>query len=462
MKIAYIAAGAGGMYCGNCLHDNTLAAALIRAGHEVLLIPTYTPLRTDDVDVSMRRVFFGGINVYLQQKWPIFRRTPWLLDRLLDYPWLLNFVSKRAISTKASDLGDLAISMLLGDEGHQAKELDKLVGWLAEERPDVVHLSNVLLSGMARQIRERLQVPVVCTLSGEDLFLKDLQEPYTSRARDILRERVADLHSMVAMNQYYADLMSSYLQAEPERVRVIYEGLNLNGHALRKRLNPEPLVIGYLARICPPKGLHLLIDAFERLADDPDMPPVHLRVAGYLGPGDLKYFRNLEAQLAKRGLGERFEYVGEVTRADKIEFLHSLDVLSMPTVHPETKGLPVLEALANGVPVVVPGHGTFPELVERTGGGLLCEPNDPASLAANLKRLLRDQALATQASEAGRAAICELFHDNLMAQQTEALYRELMAASPRPPEESQQMATAACCANHSGATDSAGPSEAGD
>src|SRR5919199_2955225 len=130
MRFAYITAGAAGMYCGSCLHDNTLVAALSRLGHDALLIPTYTPIRTDEPDVSQPRVFFGGINVYLQQKLALFRHTPWFLDRLLDAPRLLRWVSRFAVKTQAADLGELTVSVLEGEHGHQAKEVDKLVAWL--------------------------------------------------------------------------------------------------------------------------------------------------------------------------------------------------------------------------------------------------------------------------------------------------------------------------------------------
>src|SRR5262249_26334232 len=122
MRIAYITAGAAGMYCGSCMHDNTLAAALIAQGHDALLIPTYTPIRTDEADVSQKRVFFGGINVYLQQKLALFRHTPWVLDRLLDARRLLNWVSRFAVKTQAEDLGELTVSMLKGEHGNQRKE----------------------------------------------------------------------------------------------------------------------------------------------------------------------------------------------------------------------------------------------------------------------------------------------------------------------------------------------------
>src|SRR3990172_11497725 len=127
MKIAYIAAGAAGMYCGSCLHDNTLAAALLELGEDVILVPTYTPLRTDEPDVSIRRVFFGGINVYLQQNSALFRHTPWWLDRLLDHPGLLDRLSQRGVNIQPSELGAMTVSMLRGEAGRQRKEIKKLI-----------------------------------------------------------------------------------------------------------------------------------------------------------------------------------------------------------------------------------------------------------------------------------------------------------------------------------------------
>src|SRR5205823_4789614 len=155
MKIAYITSGAAGMYCGSCMKDNTLASALIAQGHDALLVPTYTPIRTDEEDVSLKRIFFGRINVYLQQKSALFRHTPWFVDRLLDAPGLLRWVSRFAVKTQAEDLGDLTISMLKGEHGKQRKEIAKLVAWLADDvKPDIINLSNVLLSGMVHELKK--------------------------------------------------------------------------------------------------------------------------------------------------------------------------------------------------------------------------------------------------------------------------------------------------------------------
>lgn len=428
MKIIYLAAGAAGMYCGTCLHDNTLAAALLSSGTDVLLVPTYTPIRTDEADVSQPRVLFGGINVYLQQLSRVFQYTPRWFDSLFDSPLLLNALAKMNFSVDAAKLGGLTVSMLEGEQGRQRKEVDKLVDWLARDvRPDVVHLSNSMLSGMAREIGRRLNVPVVCSLSGEDIFLEKLPAPHYHRARDVLRERARDVTAFVALNRYFADYMTEYLDIARERVHVIPHGLNLAGHGSRRGSSPgEPFTIGYLARICYDKGLHLLVEAFKRLKDEPGLPPVRLRVAGYLGAGDRKYFDEVRAKIRGWNLEADFEYVGELDRAQKVEFLQSLDVMSVPTVYRESKGLSILEAMANAVPVVLPAHGAFPELIEDSSGGLLCEPGNPASLAEKLKQLVLDPTKAEALGLQGQAAIHDRYTAARMAERTLALYKQLL------------------------------------
>ncbi|MGO8749675.1 MAG: glycosyltransferase family 4 protein [Thermoguttaceae bacterium] len=434
MKILLLTAGAGGMYCGQCLHGNTLAVALCRAGADALLVPAYTPLRTDEDNVSLDRVVFGGINVYLQEKSALFRHTPWLLDRLLDRPSLLRWLGKRSSSTRPEGLGPLLVSMLQGEEGRQRKELKKLLRWLADEiQPDVVHLSTVLLAGMAREITRHLGVPVVATLAGEDLFLEKLPEPHYSRARAALRQRCRDLAAVVALNRYSAGFMAEYLAMPAERIHVIPPGLNLEGHKARSSPGSAAapssrrtaFTIGFLARICPEKGLLELLQALEILVRDEHLPRIEVAAAGYLGESDRPYLAQIGTWLAERGLADRFRYLGPVERAEKIAFLQSLDVMSLPTVHPESKGFPVLEAWANGIPVVLPAHGAFPELIADTGGGLLCDPGDAHSLAAALRRFIEDPGLAAACGERGRQSVCDRYHAERMARQTIALYEEL-------------------------------------
>jgi glycosyltransferase involved in cell wall biosynthesis len=433
MRIAYLAAGAGGMYCGSCLHDNTLAAALLKLGEDVILAPIYTPIRTDEEDVSRKRVFFGGINAYLQQKYPLFRRLPRWLDRWLDHPALLRLVSHGA-RVDPAELGELTVSMLRGEHGHQRKELEILVDWLGEDvKPEVVHLSNSMMLGLARQIRDRCRVPIVCALSGEDIFIEKLKAPYYEQVRALLRERAAEIDAFVSLNDYYAGFMAKYLGVPRERIHVVPHGLDLTGHASGEHASAgQPRRIGFLARICHDKGLHLLVEACERLAAQGNLPAFELHAAGYLGKGDRKYFESLLARLAKGPLAGRFHYHGEVDRAAKIRFVQSLDLMALPTVYRESKGLSVLEAWANAVPVVLPDHGAFPEMVQNTGGGLLHEALNSEDLADKLAKVLTEPDLAQKLGRAGRKAVHSRYHSAAMAEQTRALYRSIMEVRTPP------------------------------
>jgi glycosyltransferase involved in cell wall biosynthesis len=425
MKIVYLAAGAANMYCGSCLHDNTLAAALLALGEDVLLVPTYTPLRTDEENVSEEHLFFGGINVYLQQKSAIFRHTPWFLDAILDHPSFIRWATKGGPSVEAERLGDLTVSMLEGEHGRQKKEIRKLVHWLKKEyRPQIVHISNAMLSGMAREIR-KLGIPVVCTLSGEDIFLEKLAEPFRGRARTILRDRAREMDAFVALNDYYADYMADYLDLPRSRIDVIPHGLNLAGHGTRDDTPDQTFTIGFLARICPDKGLHHLVAAAELMMADPSVPPFRIRAAGYLGATDRAYLDTIEKRVALWNKPEMFKYVGELTRAEKIAFLQGLHVLSLPTVYRESKGLPVLEAWANAVGVVLPEHGTFPELIAHTGGGLLHNPLEPASLAEQLKQLIHNPRQAAELGAQAQAVVHRDYTAAAMAEKTRELYRRV-------------------------------------
>jgi glycosyltransferase involved in cell wall biosynthesis len=433
MRIAYISAGAAGMYCGACLHDNTLAATLIRMGHDVALIPLYTPIRTDETDVSIDRVFYGAVNVYLEQKSALFRHTPWMFDRLLNRRGLLNWVSGKANSADAKMLGDLTLSVLQGEEGKQKKELDKLMAWLKDEyRPDMVQLSNSLFLGMANTIRTELGVPVICMVQGEEIFIDDLEEPYRAKVRAALTENSRFVDGFVASSSYYVDFMADYLRVPRNKMHQVPLGLNLDGYERDAPPKGElPFTIGYLARICPEKGLHLLVEAFRRITQQVGPEQVRLRIAGYLGERDREYFDGIMSQIQSWGLEGAVDHVGEVDREHKIDFLQSLHVLSVPTIYREPKGLFVLESMASGVPVVQPRHGAFPELIERTGGGLLVDSDSAASLAEGLTALMKDPARRMELGRKGRESIHRDYNAEVMAENTLEVYRKFVGGEPK-------------------------------
>ena len=396
MKILSITAGAAGMYCGSCSRDNALAVELLARGHDVTLLPLYTPTNPDEANVSRDRVLFGGISIYLQHKLAVFRKTPRFLDRLLDSPRLVRAVASRSISTDPKVLGALTVSMLEGDRGVLKKEFDKLLEWMADEPvPDVVNLSNSLLISLARPLRAALNRPICCTLQGEDLFLEELVEPYRSKAIDLIRQQVVDVERFIAVSAFYVEPMARLLNVSPKRIATVPLGINLDGYTRRTaRADSAPFRVGYFARIAPEKGLHVLAEAyplFRRRTGDAD---VRFEAAGYIAHAQQPYLDKVKRGLADAGVAGDFTYHGAVDRAGKVSFLRGLDVLSVPTPYDEPKGVFLLEAMACGVPVIQPRRGAFTEIVENTGGGLLVEPGDPAALADGLFRLWNDRQLA--------------------------------------------------------------------
>jgi glycosyltransferase involved in cell wall biosynthesis len=428
MKIVYLIAGAGGMYCGSCLHGNALVAGLRSLGEDALLAPLYTPLKTDEENQSIDRIAFGGINVYLQQHSALFRHTPWIFDRLLDRPKFLRWISKKNSTIRPENLGELTVSMLQGEKGRQKKEVEKLVAWLMEIRPDIVHLNNALLLGPAREIRNRLGVPVVASLTGEDSFVENLLEPHYSSARKLLGERASELDGLTAMNRYFADYMADYLSVPRSKIEVVPPGLNLSGYgpkpSYRKEAN-SPFILGYFARICPEKGLHQLAEALKILSEQKSLPPIRLRAAGYMNPADRWYLEKIASELAQSGLASSFEYAGELDHAAKVAFLQSLDLFSVPTIYRESKGLSILEAFAAGVPVVLPRHGVFPELIESTGGGTLCEPLKPSALAQAIKKSLLDPGGAEVSGRTAQQIVREQYNAVYMSRRMLKWYRTI-------------------------------------
>lgn len=238
------------MYCGNCFRDNTLVAELRRAGHEVLMIPLYLPMTLEDEDQSSGiPIFFSGVAVYLEQKVPFLGKVPGFVHDWLASPKLLRWAGKQATSTRPSELGDITLSMLRGEEGKQEREIAELVRYLKHhERPEVVSLSNALLVGMVRALKRELNVPVVCNLQGEDSFLDSLPESHRQITWQTLAERCRDVDLFVAPTQYFAELMGRRLNLPREKVRVIYNGLQLEGWE-PARSAPEPPALGFCANV---------------------------------------------------------------------------------------------------------------------------------------------------------------------------------------------------------------------
>ena len=426
LKIVLLTPGTGSYHCGVCMRDNALARELIRQGHGALMLPMYLPLTLDEEAATPETpIFFGGISTYLREKAPYLRHMPRWLDRLLSARFLLRLIAgKAAARTGGPDVAELTLSMLRGEEGNQAGEIEELVDWLRTHgKPETVWLSTALQAGLARRIRAELGAPVIGFLQGEDTFLDGLGEPWSSRVWALLSERMRDADLWIAPSRYFADLMALRLgwsvEESARRIRVVPNGISVEGYRLPNGAAPAladaaPPTIGYLARFVPGKGIGLLVDAFIALKKRGTIPGLRLRCAGSMTAGDAIYAEKLQEKLAAAGVADDAEFLPNVSREAKIGFLESLTVFSVPATYSEAFGLYVIEALAAGVPVVLPKSSAFPEIIAATDGGRLFDlgANDvesAAALADALEALLAHPAEARALGERGRNAVHQGF-----------------------------------------------------
>ena len=419
MRIVQLTPGTGDFYCGSCLRDHALIKALRELGHDAIMAPMYLPHMTEGKNAEETPIFFGGINVFLQQKFGLFRHTPRWIDRLFDGRRLLRASASKAVKTKPSQVAEMCLSMLQGEHGKQLKELERLIHWLeTEARPDIVVLSNCMLIGIARRIKERLGVPVVSTLQGEDTFLDDLPEPWKSQCWSELRIRARELDGLVAVSHYYGRQMQARLGCP---VDVIPNGIELDGIAVRNGPWPDPPVIGYLARMCYVKGLSHLVDAFI----DMQHPSTRMHIAGACTASDEKFVDEQKGKLKAAGLAERVEWLPNVEKETKFKFLRNISLLCTPAMYGESFGLYLIEAMACGTPVLQPRHAAFPEIIENSGGGILCEFEE---LVPALTDVLTDPERLQQLGRAGRRGVEQHYDIRQVARQFAELYAALLSS----------------------------------
>ena len=411
-RVVFLTAGAAGMYCGSCMHDNALARELRDQGVDCLLQPVYTPIRTDAMSVADTHVFFGGIHIYLLQRLPWLKHVPASIRRTLDWSPLIRLATRRSHATNANQLGQLAISMLRGADGRQAQEVARLTDWLADQvQPDALVLSNILIGGALPGIRRRLpDTRLVVVLQGDDIFLDHLPDQARSEAIGLCQDLVPSVDRFVVNSQFYANKMGEMLDIPPERFEIAPLSIDVNPFAMANEVDSQGATapnlaqaspfdrastddsfrLGYMARIAPEKGFHHLVDSFIRLASKAEHRDLTLHASGWLGESNQQYFQAQQQKLATARLTDRFTYHGSPDLNQKVRFLKSLDLFSVPTEYQDPKGLFVLEALAAGVPVIQPDHGAFGELLGSTGGGLLTKPGCLDSLCAAIEELKQD------------------------------------------------------------------------
>ena len=429
MRIIQLTPGSGdNFYCENCLRDLTLVKALMRAGHEMTLVPMYLPVEMDaTVSTVSSPLFMGGVNVYLQQKFSLFRKTPRWLDAWFDNPKLLGRVGKLSGMTTAKELGKTTLSMLQGEHGKQQKEIARLVEWLAglEHKPEVVIVSNILLAGLAPVIKEKLKVPVVCLLQDEEGFLDTLPEPYCQQSWQLVREKARSFDLFISVSDYYQDVMLRRLKDMPANMEVLPIGVDAEAFSVANQM-PEIPTLGYLSKMCYDHGLDILINAVHFLKRDKRIEQIKLRITGGSGPADAVFLKKMRQRIASLRLLECVDFVDDYDTESRKEFLKSLSLMVLPSRKPLAYGLCAIESLASGVPFVAPQLGVFGELANKTQAGILYGPNNPVKLAETLRPLLLEPNMIYQLGQKGIAAVKEMYSIDKTAGRMTELFKSLL------------------------------------
>lgn len=427
MKIVHIIPGSGGtFYCQNCLRDNELIKNLRATGNDVIMVPIYLPHNIDGKGImGDTPVFYGAINVFLKEKLPFYRHAPLWLERLFDSESLLQMAAKKSGSTRATGLEEMTLSMLEGENGRQATELDHLISFFEKElKPDVIHLSNALLLGLAKRLKNDLGAAVVCSLQDENEWIDPMSEKYQKLTWDKMAERAVDVDAFVAASRYYADRSIAQLNLPPEKVHVVYGGIEPERYET-SALDLNPPVIGYLCRMSEYFGLGIISEAFIILKQNSKFKDTRLYLMGGYTSDDKAFIKKMMRKFKKNNVDADVTLFESFDIGERIKFLKSLSVLSVPVPGGEAFGAYMIESLASGVPIVQPNAGGYPEFVANTGGGVIYEPNDPEHLAKALADLFSDKDKLHSLGRNGRDKVISQYTMPAMAGKVLDIYRNI-------------------------------------
>ena len=429
MKIVHIIPGFGGtFYCGNCLRDSAVARSLLEAGHQATVLPVYLPLvQNGSIIPDGPPVFYGAVSIFLKQKFPLFRSLPGWADILLNSKPVLNYAVKKAGSTRAKGMEELTISMLQGEEGLQKDELDELVNYLRDhEKPDVVHLSNALLLGMAKRIRKEVNVPVVCTLQDEDVWIDAMSKDYQERLWTLVGKQAAVADALISVSDWFAGIMKNKMKISGRNIHVVPIGIDASRYTISSSGTGSQMM-GYLSRICEENGFGILVDAFIKLKKNPETSGLRLRASGGYTDDDKSFLREQIKKLKENHVDGSFELIRNYNDNDPSAFFNGLTLLSVPVLKGEAFGLYQLEAMASGVPVVQPELGAFPEVISRSGGGVVYQPNNADTLAETISGLLKDPQRISELSRSARAGVELNFDSKKTINQLVSVYQNVIS-----------------------------------
>jgi len=374
MNIVYLITGSGGsFYCGNCYRDMLFLRSIRKVpGITAKAIPLYLPPDKSNTDSGFDdHVFFGAISMYLREKVSIFKNMPSFFDKFFDFAPFLKLAARQAGATRTEGLEELTLNMIEGDNAFQPAEVKRLVKYLTENnKPDIIHLSNALILGLARQLKKRMDIKVVCSLLNEDDWIEDMAEPFRSKAWELIGREAEYVDRFVTPSRYYRDLFIQKTGLDAKKIDIVPLGFDPEEYNLT-RSETRPPAVGYFCRVNAHNGFDKLVDAFIDLKKRNIIPDLTLNVCGGYTGDDKPFVSEQIKKIREYGFKKSIRIYPEFQGNKKAEFFNDVDVISVPVRKYDGYGLYILEANSAGVPVVQPSTGAFPEIINMTGGGII-------------------------------------------------------------------------------------------
>jgi len=429
MKIVYLITGSGGsFYCGNCYRDMIYLRAIRKVpGITASAIPLYLPPDESTFEKGLdKKVFFGAISMYLREKVPFLKNMPVFLDKVFDSAPMLKMAAHRACSTRTEGLEYITLNMIRGENAFPEKELQRLVNYLTKDgKPDIIHLSNALIIGLARRIKKKIDVKIVCSLLNEDDWIDEMAEQYQSKAWKLISKEAINVDAFLSPSNYYKDFFISKTGISGDNFNVIPLGIDpVTLTNIQKRDNWPS--IGYFCRISSQNGFDKLVDAFIDLKSGNSLPGLTLHVSGGYTGDDKPFISEQIRKIKSNGLKSFVRIYPEFQGNSKQEFFSNIDIMSVPVRKHDGYGLYILEANAAGIPVVQPATGAFPEIIARTKGGITYSPDNASELSATILNLLNENELRLRLGKQGKENVLNELSLEKMSEGLSEVYSSLL------------------------------------
>ncbi len=394
-------------------------------GIDATAIPLYLP--PDEVSETGldKNVFFGAISMYLREKVPFLKNMPVFLDKIFDSAPLLKMAAHRAGTTRTEGLEDMTLNMIKGENAFPEKELIRLVNYLNRDgKPDIIHLSNALVIGLARQLKRKMDVKLVCSILNEDDWINEMAEPYQSNSWKLIAREASNVDVFLTPSRYYKEFFISKTGLSDKNFRIVPLGLDPSDltDVRKNALYPS---IGYFCRVNSHNGFDKLVDAFIELKNDESLQALTLHVSGGYTGDDKPFIADQIKKIKEAGLKSFIKIYPEFHGNSKQDFFSNIDLMSVPVRKHDGYGLYVLEANAAGIPVVQPATGAFPEIIEMTGGGITYSPDTIGDLVFAIKKALNDPSLREKLSVTGKEKVLKDFSLDRMASGLSEVYGQI-------------------------------------